>query len=507
MDPLLASLSQSNEPLNDSQALHVRLNLEATLTALADIDAEIFKVSLHLAKLEMERHRRSEYATALKRVLSPIHRFPFEILAAIFVLCRDDSLQALKYSVLDARQAPMMLSHVSSRWRHICHEVPALWDHICLPTNARILDSTIHLLKPILTRSHALPLHVELKAWDAASSMEPLFDLLFQHHQRLKHIRFELKSFDLSPRILNGRCSLPILSSVQLIMPQKVDFTHAMALFGDAPQLRDVYLKCTSLVTLSLASSLPLSWSRLTRVEFDTRLSFHEARAILAQCDMVQDCRFNYLIDFDDLVPPEDVYQLVHLQRFTIRTHDEAPPAFFGSFSFPNLRYLRISALDFSPDILPDLHDRSKFRLTDLSLHYVYLGALDLLRFLRDLPSLQTLDLEYCCIEEALFKAFTYNPETFDPASPIRSFTLPELRSLTIASQESDVDGTVIADMAESVRAHAGGSNVAFPALDAVHLRLDVRFFDDEVEDRLMAACRTGIVQDHSTRFDPAPRY
>ncbi|KAJ7474197.1 hypothetical protein FB451DRAFT_1035199, partial [Mycena latifolia] len=128
MDPILATLVQSNEPLTEPQALHVQQILDDTLTALWDVEKEISTVLLSLVKLEKERRIRNEYAATLKGVLSPIRRIPSEILAEIFLMCRDDALSALPYSVADPRQAPMLLGHVSSRWRQVSHSSPRLWD-------------------------------------------------------------------------------------------------------------------------------------------------------------------------------------------------------------------------------------------------------------------------------------------------------------------------------------------------------------------------------------------
>ncbi|KAJ7474150.1 hypothetical protein FB451DRAFT_1466697, partial [Mycena latifolia] len=128
MDSVLAALVQSNEPVSEPQALHVRRIIDDTLTSLFELEEEISRVLLSLLKLENERRLRSEYAATLKGVLSPIRRIPSEILAEIFLVCRDDALDAFQYSVADPRRAPMLLGHVSSRWRQVSRSSPRLWD-------------------------------------------------------------------------------------------------------------------------------------------------------------------------------------------------------------------------------------------------------------------------------------------------------------------------------------------------------------------------------------------
>ncbi|KAJ7442120.1 hypothetical protein FB451DRAFT_1414287 [Mycena latifolia] len=129
MDPILTALLQSNEPLDASQARHVRATLDATLTSLEDLEGQISKTLRYLVKLENQRSRRSQYADTLKGALSPIRRIPSEILVEIFLACRNNSLTAFNYSVTDPREAPMLMGHVSSRWRQACHGAPRLWDH------------------------------------------------------------------------------------------------------------------------------------------------------------------------------------------------------------------------------------------------------------------------------------------------------------------------------------------------------------------------------------------
>ncbi|KAJ7474193.1 hypothetical protein FB451DRAFT_1248279 [Mycena latifolia] len=75
--------------------------------------------------------------TTLKGVLSPVRRIPSEILAQIFLLCRDNSLDTFQYFVTDPRRAPMLLGHVSSRWRQVSRSSPRLWDHLHIALDTR----------------------------------------------------------------------------------------------------------------------------------------------------------------------------------------------------------------------------------------------------------------------------------------------------------------------------------------------------------------------------------
>ncbi|KAJ6540876.1 hypothetical protein DFH09DRAFT_929583 [Mycena vulgaris] len=124
------SLIHSNEPLNDIQTLHVQLLRDTALSAVSDLDAQISKVLFSIIQLENERRQRNTYAETLKGALSPMRRIPSEILAEISIICRDDSLRDANYSIAGPRTFPMLLGHISSRWRQVSRHTPRLWNHI-----------------------------------------------------------------------------------------------------------------------------------------------------------------------------------------------------------------------------------------------------------------------------------------------------------------------------------------------------------------------------------------
>ncbi|KAJ7474191.1 hypothetical protein FB451DRAFT_1398187 [Mycena latifolia] len=198
--------SSNNEPLSEPQALHIQQILDDTLTALGVAEKEMSTVLLSLLRLKNEWRRRSEYAATLKGVLSPIRRVPHEILAEILLMCRDDALDAFSYSVADPRQAPILLGHVSSRWRQFSHSTP--------PRQSRLQ------MRGSVVRT--------------GLADEDVLDLLFQQHHRLKDVRLDFMSIDLSLRTFNQR-PLPILSSIQIVADEDIDITHLLTSFTDVP--------------------------------------------------------------------------------------------------------------------------------------------------------------------------------------------------------------------------------------------------------------------------------
>ncbi|KAJ7458618.1 hypothetical protein FB451DRAFT_1508047 [Mycena latifolia] len=487
LDPIFAGLIHTNDPLSDSEALRVKLTLEDTLSALSALDGEISKALLALLKLEKQRRLLDKYVASLKTALSPIRRIPPEILAEIFLLCRNSSLRDVDYSVADPRHAPTVLTHVSSRWREVCMGSPRLWDHLHLQTHTA---PPVALLQSILARTSTLPLSVNIGDQNA-------FQLALQQHDRLEHLHFHIRS-KLPRHFFDQRNPLPLLSSLHIIVGAALNISRFLTLFNDAPQLKVLYLK-SYLSMWPLASVLP--WSQFTRLNLDIALDLLDARDILSQCEVIQECELNGLLKSQGLAPSQHVYRLAHLHELTISLdldYSPSPELFFDAFSFPNLRSLNIAGNDWSPDILPNLHARSDCSLMNLKLHNIDLSAEDLIQFLRLTPTLQTLHLSFCCVEDDLLQAFTYEPDGSGA-----SFSLPQLRSLTAQTNENhaiELNGALLVAMAESVSAHPGGQNAAFPALMDVTLWLAVPRFEDEIEARLQAACTTGLVKDDYTR-------
>ncbi|KAJ7474203.1 hypothetical protein FB451DRAFT_1558398 [Mycena latifolia] len=499
VDPIPATLSQSNEPLSDPQALHVQQILDDTLTTLSDIEEEISTTLLSLLKLESDRRARSKYAATLKGVLSPMRRIPSEILAEIFLHCRNNSLEAPTYSVADSRQAPIVLGHVSSRWRQVAHNSPRLWDqfHIQWERGFFSRSQSVTLLHQILARSRILPLYVEL---EMRGSVLPngyaagdVLDMLFQQAHRLTDVRLNLAAMQLPPRLFTKR-TLPILSLVDIVGDQELDIPHVLTLFSDAPQLRTVYLTADSTSTHSLISAFP--WSQLTHLVLDLPIGLHQARDILMQCEMMKDCVLRDLVESDDLGPSHHSdYGRLHLHSFVFSIEEGSPPeTFFHVFSFPNLQNLEVRADDLPPNMLPNLYDRSRFRLTRLELDLISLRPEHLIQSLRLLPGLRVLGLSNC-LEDALLKVFIYDPE-----EPLPLFSLQQLQSLTVAGNNWGLSGACLLDMVDSVCAYPGRQNAAFPALTVLRLFLLGSRFDEEVEARLAAACATGRVLDTRAR-------
>ncbi|KAJ7511233.1 hypothetical protein B0H11DRAFT_1954495 [Mycena galericulata] len=500
MDYDLESLTRSNAPPTELQAHQLQLVLDDALIELSHLDKTIGETILSLPKLAEERHRRARLVQSVKEALSPIRRLPTEILAEIFLWCRANNLRAGNYCVADPSTAPMLLAQISSRWRNICHGTPQLWDLIYLTTSG----VSPALTADLLARSRNLPISVELREDNHISPTPPTathtIAIPWDYCDRLKRFSITSTVSFLPPDILRQRLMFPILTSLQI----KVDGTPQLATdavsflmaFTNAPRLHRLRL------TANCAPALPLNfacpWSQLTHLALSLPIELAETRDILVQCTALQQCTLLELIHNRSIAPPMDTAELAYLTKFEIYIEDgePSPDNFFEAFSFPGLLDLSIGGDAWLPRILLDLYGRSHFRLERLELQVLDMASSDLVLFLRCIPTLQTLELSYSCVDDELFRSFTCSPDSSSP-----SFTLPLLTCIDITNESDMVDGELVAAMAESSCEYGGNQNGAFPALKSVKLDLDGPRFSREVEDRLAAACATRIVTYRQAKF------
>ncbi|KAJ7670764.1 hypothetical protein DFH06DRAFT_141771 [Mycena polygramma] len=504
MDAMDAALTKvihcGNYPPTDLQSQEIRRMLAAMNSEVSHLDTTILKLSLVLSELQCQRLTAHKAAMAVQGALSPIRRIPPEIVSHIFVLCRNNSMRS-RYSIANPRNAPIVLGQVSSRWRSICHGTPLLWDQFHLTAG-----SGIHLphAETLLARSTNFPLSVRVTRSHPASRLaldpEPVLGLCLGLHARLKAITLDIRPSHLSPpHNLHQNTVFPILTSLQITFVDTdggPDIASALSTFSKAPCLRTVSLKsnCPPQDSHSLTDTLP--WSQLTELALQVLFSLRDAQIILSLCPRLQTARISDCIWSADSV--ERPVQLPELQVFSFRLRDSrAPTAFFEAFSFPNLQDLVIDAYGWSPLILPELYDRSTFRLGRLVLRKCSMPSNDLLELLRRFPTLRELTLHLCWLDVEFSNIFT-----IDPGSTSHRLTLPHLQRLCVNDFADIFEGTSVADMAESLCLHRRKPASAFPALRSVVLSLQGRKFDRDVERRLAAACSTGLIVDRSERTE-----
>ncbi|KAJ7696668.1 hypothetical protein B0H17DRAFT_389621, partial [Mycena rosella] len=227
---------------------------------------------------------------AMEGALSPIRRIPPEILAEVFIFCRDSSLDAASYYISDPREAPMLLAHICSSWRLVCHGTPRLWQHVHLRSAASFRKPSF--IYRILARSGSLPIHLNLATLEprAHAVSTPVISIWDRCRTRVKSIRLNIDLTDVSRLTSLNQETFPVLRSLDVNVrdAEAVDpgVAAMLSAFNDAPSLDIVNITADSPRTESLLSALP--WFQLTALHLQICIDLLEARDILVQCHKLQ---------------------------------------------------------------------------------------------------------------------------------------------------------------------------------------------------------------------------
>ncbi|KAJ6471831.1 hypothetical protein C8R47DRAFT_744435 [Mycena vitilis] len=491
-----------NHAVDASQAQIVRSQLASALCELSELEDTLLKLSLVSAELQRQKNRTIDSVAAMRNALSPVHATPPEILSEVFRMCRDASLAFPAYSISDAAQAPLVLTHVSARWRSICLSTSHLWDHLRIRVAQTSILRYPTIFQQLLARSGVLPLQVHLVTRDVAPKSETIretFTMLMQHQERLHSLHLDLAPSDLPPIIWNQNGTFPLLASVRIYVRDTADDTLSdiIRLFTTAPCVQTVdiiarYAPATSWLTA-------FKWSGLTVLNLHIQLDLNTGRQILMQCTRVQKCGIAILCSPADtsMQPPPEICTLGDLRNLNFcveyDTEDPSLPLFFAAFAFPSLTRLTIDSQFWRTEILPDLYGRAPFSLEDLTMTNSDMNVFDIVPFLRLIPSVRTIYFESYGFSDELFAAFSCNADT-----AIRSLTLPHLHSLDFMDLEFlilnvQVTGQAVLTLAESLTPRPG-ENAAFPALGSVNLLLNGPPFDSVIEQRLAVLSTTSIL-------------
>ncbi|KAJ6500216.1 hypothetical protein C8R47DRAFT_1068434 [Mycena vitilis] len=391
MDPELAKVinRDGNLPPTDLQSGDIRRMLAAGAAEVARLDATILAVSLVISELESQRSRRRETMVATR-------------------------MTSLTFSIaVEKRQLSLAKSHRAGDPSAIPPHF--LWDDIRLVSKGM---AGLPYIQRLLARSENLPVSARLAVYGGTvAKPAPVVGFFLGLHSRLKTIALDITSSDLLPHRDPCHTEVFPLTSLEVTFTDSLsaDVGYDLSTFSKAPNL-----------------------GRLAELALQLPITLHDARLSLTLCQRLQTVRISECTG-----PPDSVGHAVQLPVLrTLDFHiedeeDDAATAFFGAFSFPGLQNLEIRADVFSPTILPDLLDRSQFKLATLVLREFYILSSDLLALLRRLPTLREVSLRFCGIDVRFPAMFTANP-----ASASYRLTLPYLERLCLSDYADTFEGT-----------------------------------------------------------------
>ncbi|KAF7299745.1 hypothetical protein HMN09_00980400 [Mycena chlorophos] len=128
VSPFAAKLGSNYVPC-DEELEQLRAYIREPLCRLAALEDRMAALRAQLDLLTSQRDALKATIDEHKALLSPMRRVPEDILREVFEYC----LAAEPVVLIDARRAPMLLTHVCAHWRHLAHAMPSLWGAVHIP--------------------------------------------------------------------------------------------------------------------------------------------------------------------------------------------------------------------------------------------------------------------------------------------------------------------------------------------------------------------------------------
>ncbi|KII90680.1 hypothetical protein PLICRDRAFT_106792, partial [Plicaturopsis crispa FD-325 SS-3] len=109
---------------SDIEVEAARLNAEKTKAHIAEIDAELDRLDAYTRRVKQKRLALVQSLHHDLAIISPLNRFPPELLSEIFIHCLPSRGPSLPLHL----HAPALLTHICSYWRSVAVTMPRLWD-------------------------------------------------------------------------------------------------------------------------------------------------------------------------------------------------------------------------------------------------------------------------------------------------------------------------------------------------------------------------------------------
>ncbi|KAG5634748.1 hypothetical protein H0H81_000908 [Sphagnurus paluster] len=378
-----------------------------------------------------------------KGALSPLRRFPPELLLAIFSFTLSDLPshyrlhEALLQSV-GADSSPSVLTQVCGLWRSVALNGQGLWSRVFidleLPEKNPVPPTTcLANLQQFLDRSGTHPLSIYFgDSYSTSDHATNILLLLMLHCRRWREVWFFISQEHLHLMEQVKGC-VPILRSLYL-SPFGANIYGVSSAFEESPELHEALL-------LAGNHDMSLPWSQLTKIGGN-----HISRDTLLQIPNLVE--LDFIWDLGTLYFPSETTRLPSLKALRVNCEKslewlEAPG--LELIEVPKSRSLRSPTNLYT---LSSLVRRSGCALRSLSLSEADVGgdAESLEELIAAIPSLLRLELEECDVEWGVLS------EVVAPQGSRRR--LPNIQDVVFVFGENDLPGRLEAatlDLLESL--------------------------------------------------------
>ncbi|KAF8814506.1 hypothetical protein BYT27DRAFT_7206083 [Phlegmacium glaucopus] len=193
----------NNQAPSEHEAREIKVLRMNPLEEISAVNAEIERIESILDSLKRKRANIHKSIDDCNTVLAPVRRLSMDILGVIFIYC----LATHRNPIMDASEAPILLTHICRDWRSIALSIPRLWSKMYIPLLQGVTEYRYEPLSSIqdgedrmearseetqrwLRLSGACPLSITIIPAGGPVSHQPLLDAIIQSSRRWQ--QFEL---------------------------------------------------------------------------------------------------------------------------------------------------------------------------------------------------------------------------------------------------------------------------------------------------------------------------
>ncbi|KAF8874438.1 hypothetical protein BD779DRAFT_1566804 [Infundibulicybe gibba] len=392
LPPPPSSLISSNRAPSDSEITHSRTAiyyLENHLKNTIATDKEPRDMEAQIVTAGLVRN-------AHKAILSPLRRFPPELLAEIFTAVVSGGVGPL-HPEYEPYFPAIVLTRICSLWRKVALDSLHLWTKVGIDLIFKP-EPLLSWLKQYMVWSKHAPLHLTVECWgleEVPETRNGVLNIITPHAHRWEHVDFSPAEWDFQFELAPIRGHLDSLKSLRLSFSYSEPERRILDVYEHAPYLTTLILEGASSLEL-----VKLPWRQIKACqcdEFTTALHAIQFAENLLSCHLYMDI-------FASIPPTQDVLaqvcntnlKILEVARGTI--HGDSLCLFFSSLTLPSLRILKIQpqaelvSSDFWLGFFSFFH-RSCRLLTTLKLRGLPFPFAEFTQILELVPQLVSLDI------------------------------------------------------------------------------------------------------------------
>jgi hypothetical protein len=493
---------QSNQAPSEDETREIKALRANPLEEISIIDVEIEQIEGILNSLKRKRAHIQESIHDFNTILAPVRRLSTDVLGVIFSHC----LATHRNPIINASEAPILLTQICRDWRSIALSIPRLWSRLYIPIlprdiyhcpgtlpnvfeEERRMEARTEEVQRWLRLSAACPLAMTLSGL-ATVSHPPLLDAIIKSSRRWQQL--ELGVLPFGSDVLTSLLSLTpddlcMLRELRIYSLYSSDDHHSQEVQGDPWYLSGLLaaqgLRSISIVdihqTNAFPTGIPPNWKNLNHLFIHSPILLGLAHPMLSHCCNLVACLLKITGQWDGIETIPNAINtlsntsvtlspciLPHLTFISIQGDVTGCSHLFSTIEAPSLQILDYQGYFPSESeefgLLNFLQNVNS--LETLRVDHQYLTENNVLKYYTLIPSVSRLVLG-----RLRYRHWPYPPYSADSEDVALITTLNEFRY----QYSSDSAPTVLFPLLEIFEAYDLSSVTDIMLLDFIKARID----------------------------------